>query len=92
MQVDNICKLLADNLRYSFVAWRLGIPKDRVRQVDLANVELPATPLRADTAFLLLEQRVLLHVEFQTAFEPDLPFRMLSYYVRLFDRYKGECL
>ncbi|MDW8396492.1 MAG: hypothetical protein RMM31_09650, partial [Anaerolineae bacterium] len=90
VQTDNICKVLADRLRQPFVAWRLGMPPEQVGRVELENVEFPAVPLRADSVFLLPDLRIVLHVEFQTTFESDLPFRMLNYYVRLYARYSEQ--
>ncbi|MCS6772680.1 MAG: hypothetical protein NZ693_01005 [Thermoflexales bacterium] len=91
MRLDNTCKLVAESAPRSFVAWRLGLEETSV-EVSLENIELLAQPLpiRSDSVLLLPDRKILFHVEFQTDFEPGLPFRMLDYYVRLYRRYVAD--
>ncbi|AFY60679.1 DUF4351 domain-containing protein [Synechococcus sp. PCC 6312] len=49
------------------------------------KTELAVEPIRADSIIILQRANTLLHLEFQTLpqSQPDLPFRMVDYYIRL---------
>ncbi|WPM32935.1 Rpn family recombination-promoting nuclease/putative transposase [Hydrogenobacter sp. T-2] len=53
---------------------------------ELLPTSLPSTELRVD--FLArLEDESVLHIEFQSFNDPNMPFRMLRYYLAILDRY-----
>ncbi|MEN9218574.1 MAG: Rpn family recombination-promoting nuclease/putative transposase [Gloeomargarita sp. DG_2_bins_126] len=76
---DNICKLLAATYPQDLAAWLLGEP---LPLMQLQPQELAVEPIRADSLILLQAQHLLLHLEFQTRPEPQIPFRMLDYWTR----------
>ena len=76
---DNICKFLAETYSADIASWLFGEP------IPLAQVqpqELAVEPIRADSLILLEAEGLLLHLEFQTKADPQIPFRMLDYWVR----------
>ncbi len=68
---DNICKFLAETFPLDFAQWLLGKP---IPLTQLSPSELSLEPIRADALILLESEEVVLHVEFQTRPEPDIPF------------------
>jgi predicted transposase/invertase (TIGR01784 family) len=53
----------------------------------LSPTELSLQPLRADALILFQSETVVLHVEFQTEPDADIPFRMADYRLRVFRRF-----
>jgi len=83
---DNICKYLAEKYPAEFASWLLSA---EVTNIEVLKTELSVEPIRADSLTLLQSANQILHIEFQTlpASNPPLPFRMLKYWVRLYDEY-----
>ncbi|MGF1493061.1 MAG: Rpn family recombination-promoting nuclease/putative transposase, partial [Microcoleaceae cyanobacterium] len=84
---DNVCKFLAETYSSDFAQWLLGEP------INLSRVEpseLQSEPIRADTLILLESQDTLLHLEFQTRPDPEIPFRMADYRLRIHRRCPGK--
>jgi predicted transposase/invertase (TIGR01784 family) len=84
---DNLCKYLAERYADQFASWLL---KKRVKGAKVLKTELSKEPLRADSVILLNVLGIILHIEFQvsTESEPELPLRMLDYWVRLYRKYR----
>jgi predicted transposase/invertase (TIGR01784 family) len=49
--------------------------------------ELSLEPIRADALILLDSEDLILHAEFQTEPDPDMPFRLADYRLRIFRRF-----
>jgi predicted transposase/invertase (TIGR01784 family) len=81
---DNTCKFLAENFPTDFATWLLGKP---IALTKLEPSELSVEPIRADSVIFLQSAEIILHVEFQTAPDPNIPFRMLDYRVRLYRKF-----
>ena len=81
---DNVCKFLAENFSTDFARWLLG---EAITLTQLSPSELSIEPIRADTIILLESAEIVLHLEFQTQPDPDIPFRMLDYRLRVYRRY-----
>jgi len=84
---DNVCKYLVEWFPESFARWLLGSP---VPLIQLQPTELSSEPIRADSLILLRAQNLILHLEFQTDPDPDIPLRMADYCLRLFRRYPDQ--
>ena len=76
---DNICKFLAETYSTDMASWLLGEP---IPLTQVQPQELAVEPIRADSLILLEAEGLLLHLEFQTKVDPQIPFRMLDYWVR----------
>ena len=87
MAYDNVCKYLVEWFPESFARWLLGSP---VPLIQLQPTELSSEPIRADSLILLRAQNLILHLEFQTDPDPDIPLRMADYRLRLFRRYPDQ--
>ena len=72
---DPVCKYLAEHFSADFASWLLG--KD-IALSALTPSELSLEPIRADALIMLESEDSLLHIEFQTNPDPDIPFRMLD--------------
>lgn len=81
---DNICKFLAENFKDDLATWLLGSP---IKLTELSPTELSNEPIRADSLILLQSDELVLHTEFQTDTDEDMPFRMLDYRVRVYRRF-----
>jgi predicted transposase/invertase (TIGR01784 family) len=85
---DPVCKFLVENFSTDFANWLL---KESVNLSLVSPSELSLEPIRADAVILLesasFNQKTLLHIEFQTRPDPQIPFRMLDYWVRIYRRY-----
>ncbi|NJL89406.1 MAG: Rpn family recombination-promoting nuclease/putative transposase [Coleofasciculaceae cyanobacterium SM2_1_6] len=81
---DNICKLLAENFPADFARWLLGSP---IPLSKLEPSELSAEPIRADSLIFLESADIILHLEFQTTTDENMPLRMLDYWVRIRRRF-----
>ncbi len=84
---DNVCKFLAESYSQDFAQWLLGEPIGLTR---LSPSELSIAPIRADALILLTSEQVVLHLEFQTQPDPDIPFRMADYRLRVYRRYPSK--
>ena len=81
---DNICKFLAENFSTDFASWLLG---ESIPLTELSPKELSLEPIRADALILLQSEEKILHLEFQTEPDTNIPFRMLDYRVRGYRRF-----
>jgi predicted transposase/invertase (TIGR01784 family) len=81
---DNICKFLAENFKDDLATWLLGSP---IKLTELSPTELSNEPIRADSLILLQSDELVLHIEFQTDTDKDIPFRMLDYRIRGYRRF-----
>ncbi len=73
---DNICKFLAENFSSDFATWLLG---EATSLTELSPSELSSEPIRADALILLESTELVLHLEFQTQPDINIPFRMIDY-------------
>ena len=76
---DNVCKFLAEAFTSDLATWLLGSP---VPLTQLSPNELSLEPIRADSLSFLAAHDLILHVEFQTQPDPQIPFRMTDYRLR----------
>jgi len=83
---DNICRYLAAEYPSPFVPWLLAIESS---DIQILPTELRLDPIRSDALYFLPERQQILHLEFQTlpSSIPNLPLRMLDYWVRLYRQY-----
>jgi predicted transposase/invertase (TIGR01784 family) len=84
---DNICKFIAENFKDDLATWLLGSP---IKLTELSPTELSNEPIRADSLILLQSDNLVLHIEFQTDADEDIPFRMLDYRVRVYRRFPNK--
>jgi predicted transposase/invertase (TIGR01784 family) len=78
--IDNICKFLAETFPTDFARWLLGEP---IAFTKLEPSELSVEPIRADSVIFLKSLKIILHIEFQTDPNKNIPFRMTDYLLRL---------
>jgi predicted transposase/invertase (TIGR01784 family) len=78
--IDNICKFLAETFPADFASWLLG---EAIALNKLEPSELSVEPIRADSVIFLKSSRIILHIEFQTEPNKNIPFRMTDYLLRL---------
>jgi predicted transposase/invertase (TIGR01784 family) len=79
--IDNICKFLAESFSADFASWILG------KSITLTKLEpskLSVEPIRADSVIFLESSDLILHIEFQTEPNQNIPFRMADYRLRLY--------
>lgn len=84
---DNTCKFIAELYSPDFATWLLGKP---INLTKLSPTELSIEPIRADALILLQSDEVVLHIEFQTEPDKDMPFRMADYHLRLYRRFPNK--
>ncbi|MDZ7991227.1 MAG: Rpn family recombination-promoting nuclease/putative transposase [Nostoc sp. EfeVER01] len=84
---DNVCKFLAETFSSDFATWLLG---ESINLTELSPSELSLEPIRADALILLQSDKVVLHLEFQTQPNADIPFRMIDYRLRVHRRFKNK--
>ena len=84
---DNICRYLAEHFTRDIASWFLGQP---IALTKLSPSELSLEPICADALILLQSDTTMLHIEFQTDPNPDIPFRMLDYRVRGYRRFPDK--
>ncbi len=84
---DNVCKFLAESFSKDFAQWLLGEP---ITLTQLSPRELSLEPIRADALILLESEATVLHIEFQTEPDSELPFRMVDYRLRVYRRYPNK--
>ncbi|MDJ0662525.1 MAG: hypothetical protein QNJ42_24030, partial [Crocosphaera sp.] len=76
MAYDSICKFIAAQFPEDMARWLLGKP---LPLTELKPSELSLEPIRADSLIFLQSEELILHIEFQTQPDKDIPFRMLDY-------------
>jgi predicted transposase/invertase (TIGR01784 family) len=81
---DNTCKYLAENSPEDISSWLIG---ERVTLAELKPTELSVEPIRADSVILLTNENLILHLEFQTDADDEIPFRMIDYRVRAYRKF-----
>ncbi|MDJ0597330.1 MAG: Rpn family recombination-promoting nuclease/putative transposase [Crocosphaera sp.] len=79
MAYDSICKFIAAQFPEDMARWLLGKP---IPLTELKPSELSLEPIRADSLIFLQSEELILHIEFQTQPNKDIPFRMLDYRIR----------
>ncbi len=82
--IDNICKFLAENFSADFASWLLG---ESITLTKLETSELSVEPIRADSVIFLESAGIILHLEFQTEPNKNIPFRMADYRLRLYRKF-----
>lgn len=81
---DNICKFLAQEFSNDLATWLLGSPTSLI---ELSPTELSSEPIRADSLILQQSENLVLHIEFQTKADPEIPFRMIDYRLRVYRKF-----
>lgn len=81
---DNICKFLAEHFSLDFARWFVG---QEIELTELSLRELSLEPIRADSLILLQAENFILHLEFPTNPNPQIPFQMADYRVRVYGRF-----
>ena len=84
---DNISKFLAQEYSTDFATWLLG---RNIPLTTLSPTELNVEPIRADSVVLMSSPAVVLHLEFQTSPDENMPLRMADYYLRLYRRFPQQ--
>ncbi len=84
---DNVCKFLAESFSNDFAQWLLGEP---ITLTQLSPRELSLEPIRVDALILLESEGMVLHMEFQTEPNLEIPFRMADYRLRVYRRYPNK--
>lgn len=84
---DNTCKFLAENFPNDFATWLLGKP---ITLTKLSPKELSLEPIRADALILLQSDEIILHIEFQTVPDEEIPYRMADYRLRGYRRFPDK--
>ena len=82
--IDNVCKFLAESYSSDFASWLLGKP---ITLTKIEQSELAVEPIRADSVIFLESAEIILHIEFQTEPNQNIPFRMTDYRLRLYRKY-----
>ena len=67
---DSTCKFIAANFSKDIARWLLGKP---IELTELEPSELSLEPIRADSLIFLESEELVLHIEFQTEPDPDIP-------------------
>ncbi|MDX2256324.1 MAG: DUF4351 domain-containing protein [Pseudanabaenaceae cyanobacterium bins.39] len=89
MSYDNLCKTLIESNPQPFLRWLLGETFSKnAESVQVLKTELSVEPIRADFVSFLQVGSQILHIEFQTVGDREMPLRMLDYYVRLYRLYR----
>lgn len=84
MSYDNTCKFLAETFPTDFASWLLGEP---IALTKLEPTELSSESIRADSVIFLESTEIVLHIEFQTEPNKNIPFRMVDYRLRLYRKF-----
>ena len=82
--IDNICKFLAESFSSDFASWILG---EAIALTKIEPSELSGEPIRADSVIFLESTAIVLHIEFQTEPNKNIPFRMTDYQLRLYRKF-----
>ncbi len=86
MSYDILCRFLIDEFSRDFATLFMGKPIDLT---ILSPKELSVQPIRADSLILHQSEDSVLHIEFQTDPDQEIPFRMADYRLRGYRRF-GE--
>ncbi len=86
---DNICKFIVEEFSEDIATWLLGEP---IELVELSPKELSLEPIRADSLILRQSNDLVLHTEFQTNTDVNIPFRMADYRLRVHRRYPNKTM
>ncbi|MEH2372350.1 Rpn family recombination-promoting nuclease/putative transposase [Nostoc sp.] len=81
---DNLCKFIVESFPSDFATWLLGEP---ITLTELSPKELSLEPIRADALILQQSDQIVLHIEFQTQPDKNIPFRMTDYRLRVYRRF-----
>jgi len=85
MKYDSAIKCISQELSRDVATLIFGKTPDLTPIRD----SLPTTERRADfIAKVAGDNESLLHIEFQTRYDPEMPVRMLTYYARILDAYR----
>ena len=84
---DSTCKFIAAKFGSDLAKWLLG---KEMELTELKPSELSLEPIRADSLIFLESSALILHKEFQTDPDEDIPFRMADYRLRLYRRYPNK--
>ena len=85
MQYDSSVKCISPELSADIATLVLGKKPD-LKQI---SESLPSDERRVDfLAKMTGDEESLLHIEFQTRYDPNMPVRMLAYHARILDRYR----
>lgn len=87
MNQDNLCKSLIESNPRPFITW-LFRESVAETQINILKTELSLEPIRADFVSFLEVGDQILHLEFQTQADREMPLRMLDYYTRLYRQYR----
>ena len=87
--IDNICKFLAESFSADFASWLLG---EAITLTKLEPSELSVEPIRADSVIFLESTEIILHIEFQTEPNKNIPFRMADYRLRLYRKFPDKAI
>jgi predicted transposase/invertase (TIGR01784 family) len=85
--IDNICKFLAESFSRDFASWILGEP---ITLTKIEPSELSVEPIRADSVTFLESAEIILHIEFQTDPNKNIPFRMADYRLRFYRKFPDK--
>ncbi|MBV9388099.1 MAG: Rpn family recombination-promoting nuclease/putative transposase [Chroococcidiopsidaceae cyanobacterium CP_BM_ER_R8_30] len=86
---DDTCRFLAEHFSADFASWLLG---ESITLTEIKPSELSLEPIRADALILLQSNESVLHLEFQTRPDPEIPFRMFDYRARVYRRYRNKAM
>ena len=81
---DNTCKYLAERFPEDLANWLIG---ERIILTQMNPTELNVEPIRADSMILLRSKNLILHIEFQTVPDEEMPFRMIDYRIRSYRKF-----
>ena len=85
MQYDSAIKCISPELSADIATLILG----RKPELEPISESLPSDERRVDfLAKMTGNEESLLHIEFQTRYDPDMPVRMLTYYARILDKHR----
>ena len=85
--IDNICKFLAESFSKDFASWILG---EAITLTKIEPSELSFEPIRADSVIFLESAELILHIEFQTDPNKNIPFRMTDYRLRQYRKFPNK--
>ena len=85
--IDNICKFLAESFSKDFASWILG---EAISLTKIEPSELSVEPIRADSVTFLESAEIILHIEFQTDPNKNIPFRMADYRLRFYRKFPDK--
>ncbi len=86
---DNTLKYLSDKLPHHYVDL---VFEECKGDIALLDRELPSTKRESDCLIKVSDTtkhtEFILHLEFQSSYDANMPHRMLSYYTRILDKYE----